>query len=512
MKYYCTSADQVLKMRLFLRWIYLLILLLNSILLTLAEYGSFTSVCQMNLLRDEERRLIKGLHRYIGATEKLGELVPEDVVSLLEKAEVEQQVLEDEFAENPLSSFHTLYRIYHDWKEVFRHVWCDDCDKTPASQDFNITFGIAERKLGGWITQEDLQVAAKNIVKLYEMYDLDVRDVFDGYIQDHVVTPLPAEELYFIAATADKQDRMRSAVVWFEELYRRISENMYPDSTLKLITVARVLAGVYNKIGMPQKSIELFDQINNEGLDMRQLKRDVEYYTLRLNGLPLDERTKDLDLYKKTKPSKFTQLCRQSLKSTKAESKLKCFLRASDRPFYFIKEELFNKNPRISVFHDVITEDDLRQLSNCTSARRLVYTREVSEETAINNKKFGFYDVEQSVVKKLRNRMRKILQIPQQEEIDIKRGNQRVATWNYVIEGAKSGGYKVFMSSKTSVPLVSGSVIVWYNQNSDGRQDGRLSPWDCHTIIGSQTVVEDYLEEDGTVSTMKCFNFFKNSP
>lgn len=67
-------------MRSFLRWIYLLILLLNNILLTLAKYGSFTSVCQMNLLRDEERRLIKGLHRYKGATEKLGELVPEDVV------------------------------------------------------------------------------------------------------------------------------------------------------------------------------------------------------------------------------------------------------------------------------------------------------------------------------------------------------------------------------------------------------------------------------------------------
>lgn len=67
-------------MHLFLRWIYLLILLLNSIQLTLAKYGSFTSVCQMNLLRDEERRLIKGLHRYIGATEKLSELVPKDVV------------------------------------------------------------------------------------------------------------------------------------------------------------------------------------------------------------------------------------------------------------------------------------------------------------------------------------------------------------------------------------------------------------------------------------------------
>lgn len=223
-------------------------------------------------------------------------------------------------------------------------------------------------------------------------------------------------------------------------------------------------------------------------------------------------RTKDLDLYKKTKPSKFTQLCRQSLKSTKAESKLKCFLRASDLPFYFTKEEMYNKNPRIFVFHDVITEDDLRQLSNCTSARRLVYEQGLNEETAINNRRFRFYDIEQSVMMKLRNRMRKVLKITQQEEIDIKRGNQRVATWNYVIKGAKSGGYKVFTSSKTSVPLVSGSVIVWYNQNSDGRQDGRLSPGDCHTIIGSQTVVEDYLEEDGTVSTRKCFNFFKNSP
>lgn len=55
-------------------------LLLNGILLTLAKYGPFTYICQINLLRDEERRLIKGLHRYIDATEKLGELVPEDVV------------------------------------------------------------------------------------------------------------------------------------------------------------------------------------------------------------------------------------------------------------------------------------------------------------------------------------------------------------------------------------------------------------------------------------------------
>lgn len=96
--------------------------------------------------------------------------------------------------------------------------------------------------------QEDLWVVVINIVKLNEMYDLDVRDVFDGYIQDYVVILFLVEELYFIVVMVDKQDRMRSVVVWFEEFYRRIFENMYFDLMLKLIMVVRVLVGVYNKV------------------------------------------------------------------------------------------------------------------------------------------------------------------------------------------------------------------------------------------------------------------------
>lgn len=116
--------------------------------------------------------------------------------------------------------------------------------------DFNITFGIVERKLGGWIREEDLRVSAINIVKLFELYDLEVREVFDGNLQgDASSAPLPAEELYYIASTADKQDRMRTALVWFEELYKRVSEDRYPQSSIHLITVARGLAGVYNKVG-----------------------------------------------------------------------------------------------------------------------------------------------------------------------------------------------------------------------------------------------------------------------
>lgn len=80
------------------------------------------------------------------------------------------------------------------------------------------------------------------------MYQLEVEDVFDGEIKGYEVPPLSAKELYFIASMADRFDMMGAAVLWFEEFYHRLSEDGFPESTVNLLTVARVLAGVYNKV------------------------------------------------------------------------------------------------------------------------------------------------------------------------------------------------------------------------------------------------------------------------
>ena len=68
------------KMQGFLQWVYPLSILYNYFLLIWSENSVFTSVCQINLLRDEEQRLIKGLSRYIEATKRNSEVVPEEVV------------------------------------------------------------------------------------------------------------------------------------------------------------------------------------------------------------------------------------------------------------------------------------------------------------------------------------------------------------------------------------------------------------------------------------------------
>lgn len=55
--------------------------------------------------------------------------------------------------------------------------------------------------------------------------------------------------------------------------------------------------------------------------------------------------------------------------STKEESKLKCFMTSSSLPLSFNKEEVYNSYPRISVFYDILREEELRQLQNTTSDR-----------------------------------------------------------------------------------------------------------------------------------------------
>lgn len=61
-------------------WFYFSLLLINICIYITANSGLFYSVCQINLLRDEEQRLIKGLNRYIQATKTAGGAVPEEVL------------------------------------------------------------------------------------------------------------------------------------------------------------------------------------------------------------------------------------------------------------------------------------------------------------------------------------------------------------------------------------------------------------------------------------------------
>lgn len=60
--------------------------------------------------------------------------------------------------------------------------------------------------------------------------------------------------------------------------------------------------------------------------------------------------------------------------SPKELSRLFCYYKATDDPFYVVKTELANLQPRIFLFHDIISDDEIgflrniseKQVSTCT--------------------------------------------------------------------------------------------------------------------------------------------------
>lgn len=50
--------------------------------------------------------------------------------------------------------------------------------------------------------------------------------------------------------------------------------------------------------------------------------------------------------------------------SPKELSRLFCYYKATDDPFYFVKTELANFQPRIFLFHDIISDDEIGFLRN----------------------------------------------------------------------------------------------------------------------------------------------------
>ena len=60
--------------------------------------------------------------------------------------------------------------------------------------------------------------------------------------------PPTAEEILYIARKAEAKDMYYEAVHWLSELLRRFKDGEYNDSEVQEVTVARLLAGVYNKV------------------------------------------------------------------------------------------------------------------------------------------------------------------------------------------------------------------------------------------------------------------------
>ncbi|XP_061176200.1 prolyl 4-hydroxylase subunit alpha-1-like [Saccostrea echinata] len=238
-------------------------------------------------------------------------------------------------------------------------------------------------------------------------------------------------------------------------------------------------------------------------------------------------------------------LCRGEIKTPRELSKLHCSYRRTLIPIYWSKEEILHQDPRISLFHDVISEREIDMVLK-SSVNQL--TRRYSKESTSDKEEdvlatSWLSELKTKAVVPLTRRIQVVtglstyvsrsysdsenyeisnfgvggMQKPhvdflnislgeyqKGEERSIRMSGDRVATWMFYLSDVESGGATVFPEIKVRVPVTKGAALFWYNIKRNSEKDQRTLNADCPVAKGSKFVCKKWILEAGQVFKRKC--------
>ncbi|XP_062569104.1 uncharacterized protein LOC134231200 [Saccostrea cucullata] len=245
-----------------------------------------------------------------------------------------------------------------------------------------------------------------------------------------------------------------------------------------------------------------------------------------------------------------TQISKTYSETKREESKLRCFLRETPVPFYFSKEEVVNVEPRVSLFHDVISEDDIlylkreatkklsqsltsdgvnrirvsqtgwvrdpahpkisrrlsRRISNTVDLDAFFRNRAspVEEWQVLSYTTGGHYGEHKDPVGTEEFLWEMTEEKQKQKTYYLRYQGQRIATWMFYLNDVQAGGATVFPQLKARVPVVKGGAAFWYNLKPNGQVDERMSHGGCPVILGSKWVCNKWIRQSGQVLKRLC--------
>lgn len=514
----------------------------------------FTAVVKLEFLIKVEQKMVDALGKYMVESMDAGDQVPDSIVTFLSGARSKNEdALQPNYIENPINAFHFLKRMAFEWPDILKHINCEDCIETQAAKNFNLALSVIrhESKFAPEAEEGDISGAAVALVRLWHTYKLDLPALFRGKIYNTTTDPLTPDDIYYICRVLDEQMMYHREILWLEELVRQIDDGYYTGKTSPA-RAYRALAGAYSLYGMPWKSQEILDNLLQKEPDNKSVQRDKLYYEVKTKSIPKDERTlrlqppsEDLD------KAHYEALCRGDIKRPeRVTSKLKCFLKPTLIPFLFGKEEVLNYDPRVSMFHDVITEFEQQLLKNKVLDRFVRST--VVGPTAdftVDKKRVSqtawLHDSESPKIRKFTHRIQLYtglstrlyptmshaedlqvlnygiggmyephpdwfgfplhkLTVREADPDHLKGTGDRVATWLTYLNPVKAGGATVFLGLDITVPVVKGAAAFWYNIQRNGLCDSRTWHAGCPVLIGSKWAANKWFRETGSFFIRKC--------
>ncbi|KAL5009467.1 hypothetical protein ScPMuIL_011772, partial [Solemya velum] len=470
---------------------------LNCLFLVRAEV--YSSIYKIEKILEIEAVLLGYLRVLIETERSHGRNLPWDVIGFYEKcrSEHERRRFDPNFAGNPINDYHIVDRYINGWRKyVLGNLVCGHCPATKPILDFEVSYNYIIRNNDG-PALDDLENIADAIARLTQMYNLELSDIFSGKIMGTQTDPLDIREIEHIIDVLHSRDLFEDEGYWLESLLAKINTDSDVLPLPEQRRFYKKLGRAYYMAGVPHEAIDWLAHYVEKVPDDKNMTAELDWY-MSLDHNKMARASTGIDNTKHADEIDpvYIALCNgEELRSPVDTAKLKCFNRKTKIPYLYAKEEVMNYDPRVSLFHEVISENEtklVRTLAESQLDRSLVEAPAGFERDKIRISQTAWlHDVFHPIIGKLSRRIETLtglnlrekdfvsdceplqvlnygvggLYVPHYDYLEetadvgdsvptsLLNSGDRIATWLFYLSDVQYGGSTVYPKLKVRVPV-----------------------------------------------------------
>uniref|UniRef100_A0A667WF20 procollagen-proline 4-dioxygenase n=1 Tax=Myripristis murdjan TaxID=586833 RepID=A0A667WF20_9TELE len=513
--------------------------LLTSALIPVSFGEMYTSLLHVKQAISVERKLIDHLRNYIDyESERL-----DDIKRFYAKVtDLHREVYNSPAPAmaNPLVAFTLIKRLQSEWLNV---VYSNE-----ALENVQVLRSGYEEEEASLPKLEDLQGAAKGLMRLQDVYALQVASLVKGRFQratdgnpidiymPAVSIPLSGDDCFLVGKVAYEQEDYYHSVQWLEEsvrLFRRTGGEWSPENEGTLEDALDHLAFSHFKVGNVSYALSLSQELLHHDPMNGRVLQNVEKYekllvetpALRIRGSGLRRPNSTYLLTRNV----YERLCQtQGSQPTHYENpRLFCDCFTNGSPALIlqpIRREVLSLRPYVILYHNFITDTENipsfllsgENFDLCGiffsawlkgSAHSITgqLDQRISMVTGLNAQPpygeylqvvnygiGGHYEPHFDHATSTSSPLFKL-----------KTGN-RVATFMIYLSSVEAGGSTAFIYANFSVPVVQNAAIFWWNLHRNGQGDGDTLHAGCPVLAGDKWVANKWIHEYGQEFQRRC--------
>ncbi|XP_026188225.1 prolyl 4-hydroxylase subunit alpha-3 [Mastacembelus armatus] len=452
---------------------------------------------------------------------------------------------------NPLAAFTLIKRLHSEWLNV---VYSNE-----ALENTQALRSSYKEEAANLATLEDLQGAAKALMRLQDVYALQVASLVKGRFQrvtngkpvdvymPTVSIPLSGDDCFVVGKVAYEQEDYYHSVQWLEEsvrLFREAGGKWSPENEGTLEDALDHLAFSHFKTGNVSYALSLSQELLHHDPMNGRVLQNVEKYEKLLLAASLPRYVglrRPSSKYLRTRDT-YERLCQtQGSQPMQFENpRLFCDYFTNDSPglqLLPVRREVLSLQPFVVLYHNFITDTEAEDIKGVAQSglRRSVVAAGEKQATADYriSKSAWLKDSAHYTVGKLDQRISMLtglnvkhpygehLQVvnygigghyephfdhatsPSSPVFKLKTGN-RVATFMIYLSSVEAGGSTAFIYANFSVPVVEKAAIFWWNLHRNGQGDVDTLHAGCPVLIGDKWVANKWIHEYGQEFQNRC--------